>query len=208
MGKVTLKDLAKELGVSTTLVSRVLNAPRREDGTPDCDISKDTAMKVLELAQRLNYKPSRIAAGLRSGKRYLLGVITPDISNYAFSEAGRYIEELAIKCTGSKQKARELSGGNQQKICLAKAFALEPKFLFVSEPTRGIDIGAKELVLQALKKFNRESGVTVVMISSELEELRQICDRIAIVSGGRIAGIRPASDPSEEFGLLMVSMVK
>ena len=120
----------------------------------------------------------------------------------------RYIEELAIKCTGSKQKARELSGGNQQKICLAKAFALEPKFLFVSEPTRGIDIGAKELVLEALKKFNRESGVTVVMISSELEELRQICDRIAIVSGGRIAGIRPASDPSEEFGLLMVSMVK
>ena len=120
----------------------------------------------------------------------------------------QYIEELAIKCTGTKQKARELSGGNQQKICLAKAFALEPKFLFVSEPTRGIDIGAKELVLNALKKFNRDSGVTIVMISSELEELRMICDRIAIVSGGRIAGIRPASDASEEFGLLMVSMVK
>lgn len=120
----------------------------------------------------------------------------------------RYISELAIKCTGSKQKARELSGGNQQKVCLAKAFALEPSFLFVSEPTRGIDIGAKALVLDALKKFNRESGVTVVMISSELEELRQICDRIAIISGGRVAGIRPASDPSEEFGLLMVSMVK
>ena len=81
-------------------------------------------------------------------------------------------------------------------------------FLFVSEPTRGIDVGAKALVLEALRKFNRESGVTIVMISSELEELRQICDRIAIVSGGRIAGIRPASDPSEEFGLLMVSMVK
>lgn len=95
MGKVTLKDLAKELGVSTTLVSRVLNAPRREDGTPDCDISKDTAMKVLELAERLDYRPSRIASCLRSGKRYLLGVITPDISNYAFSEAGRFIEELA-----------------------------------------------------------------------------------------------------------------
>ena len=120
----------------------------------------------------------------------------------------RYIDELNIKCTSSKQKARELSGGNQQKVCLAKAFALEPKFLFVSEPTRGIDIGAKALVLNALKKFNRESGVTVVMISSELEELRQICDRIAIVSGGRIAGIRPADMPSEDFGMLMVSMVK
>ena len=92
-------------------------------------------------------------------------------------------------------------------MCLAKAFALEPKFLFVSEPTRGIDVGAKALVLKALQRFNRESGVTIVMISSELEELRQICDRIAIVSGGRIAGILPATKPSEEFGDLMVSQV-
>ena len=120
----------------------------------------------------------------------------------------KYIDELAIKCTGSKQKAKELSGGNQQKICLAKAFALNPKFLFVSEPTRGIDVGAKQLVLNALKQFNHESGVTVVMISSELEELRSICDRIAIVSGGKIAGILPAKEPSEEFGMLMVSSVK
>ena len=141
-------------------------------------------------------------------RRYLGGLVKWRDEKAIREVTDRYIDELAIKCTGSKQKARELSGGNQQKICLAKAFALEPKFLFVSEPTRGIDIGAKALVLEALKKFNRESGVTVVMISSELEELRQICDRIAIVSGGRIAGIRPASDPSEEFGLLMVSMVK
>lgn len=120
----------------------------------------------------------------------------------------KYIDELAIKCTGSRQLAKELSGGNQQKICLAKAFALEPKFLFVSEPTRGIDVGAKELVLNALKRFNKENGVTVVMISSELEELRQVCDRIAIVSGGKIAGTLPASSSSEEFGLLMISQVK
>ena len=120
----------------------------------------------------------------------------------------KYINELMIKCTSSLQKARELSGGNQQKICLAKAFALEPRFLFVSEPTRGIDVGAKALVLDALKRFNRENGVTVVMISSELEELRQTCDRIAIVSGGRIAGILPATDSSEAFGALMVSQVK
>ena len=119
----------------------------------------------------------------------------------------QYIDELQIKCTSSGQKAKELSGGNQQKVCLAKAFALTPKFLFVSEPTRGIDVGAKALVLKALKKFNRENGVTIVMISSELEELRQICDRIAIVSGGRIAGILPATESSEKFGALMVSQV-
>jgi simple sugar transport system ATP-binding protein len=69
-------------------------------------------------------------------------------------------------------------------------------------------VGAKALVLDALKKFNRENGVTIVMISSELEELRQICDRIAIVSGGKIAGILPAEEPSEAFGMLMVSQVK
>ena len=122
--------------------------------------------------------------------------------------ARKYIRDLEIKCTSEKQLVQELSGGNQQKVCLAKAFALEPKFLFVSEPTRGIDVGAKALVLEALRKFNRENGVTIVVISSELEELRQICDRVAIVSGGEIAGILPASEPSEAFGMLMVSGVK
>ena len=76
--------------------------------------------------------------------------------------------------------------------------------LFIAAPI----VGAKALVLEALRGFNRESGVTVVMISSELEELRSICDRIAIVSGGRIAGILPATDSPEDFGMLMVSMVK
>ncbi len=120
----------------------------------------------------------------------------------------KYIDELMIKCTGASQKAKELSGGNQQKICLAKAFALEPKFLFVSEPTRGIDIGAKSVVLDTIKKLNRDKGISIVIVSSELEELRQVCDRIAIVSGGKIAGILPASDSSEDFGLLMVDQVK
>ena len=120
----------------------------------------------------------------------------------------QYINQLQIKCTSSKQKAKELSGGNQQKVCLAKAFALEPKFLFASEPTRGIDVGAKALVLDALRKLNKEKGVTVVICSSELEELRGVCDRIAIISGGEVAGILPANKSSEEFGELMVSKVK
>lgn len=115
---------------------------------------------------------------------------------------------MPLSAPAPSKRQRKLSGGNQQKICLAKAFALEPKFLFVSEPTRGIDVGAKSLVLEALKKFNRESGVTIVMISSELEELRSICDRIAIVSGGKITGILPATESSVNFGALMVSDVK
>ncbi len=62
-------------------------------------------------------------------------------------------------------------------------------------------------MLDALRKFNRENGVTVVMVSSELEELRMTCDRIAIVSGGRISGILPADSSTEEFGTMMLSGV-
>ena len=187
-----------------------LNSPRKCLDASLAFVSEDRRGVGLLLDETLEWNVAFPAMQVQNKflRHYLGGLIKWRDEKAIREITDRYIDELAIKCTGSKQKARELSGGNQQKICLAKAFALEPKFLFVSEPTRGIDIGAKELVLQALKKFNRESGVTVVMISSELEELRQICDRIAIVSGGRIAGIRPASDPSEEFGLLMVSMVK
>ena len=117
--------------------------------------------------------------------------------------AEEYIKLLEIKCTGPGQRAGNLSGGNQQKVCLAKAFALRPDVLFVSEPTRGIDIGAKHLVLDTLKKYNREYGTTIVMVSSELEELRSVCDRIAIVYEGRIEGILPHSAPIEDFGILM-----
>lgn len=117
--------------------------------------------------------------------------------------AQEYIKLLEIKCTGAGQRAGTLSGGNQQKVCLAKAFALRPDVLFVSEPTRGIDIGAKHVVLETLKKYNREYGTTIIMISSELEELRSVCDRIAIVYEGRIEGILPHTAPVEDFGILM-----
>ena len=187
-----------------------LNSPRSCLDANIAFVSEDRRGVGLLLDETLEWNVAFPAMQVQDKfLKKLLGGLIKWRDEKAISEVtDKYIEELMIKCTGSKQKARELSGGNQQKICLAKAFALEPKFLFVSEPTRGIDVGAKSLVLEALKKFNRESGVTVVMISSELEELRQVCDRIAIVSGGRIAGILPASDSSEEFGMLMVSQVK
>lgn len=119
-----------------------------------------------------------------------------------------YIKSLEIRCTGPGQRAIELSGGNQQKVCLAKAFAVAPDILFVSEPTRGIDVGAKKLVLDTLRHFNEETGTTIIMTSSELEELRAICDRIAIINEGKVSGILPAKEPAEEFGLLMLGHVE
>ena len=118
------------------------------------------------------------------------------------------VDALGIKTPGLMQKVKNLSGGNQQKVILGRWLGANPEIFIFDEPTRGIDVGAKALVLEALRKFNRENGVTIVVISSELEELRQTCDRIAIVSGGEIAGILPATRAAEEFGMLMVSKVK
>ena len=86
---------------------------------------------------------------------------------------------------------------------MAKAFTMEPDLLFVSEPTRGIDVGAKKLVLDTLKEYNKERGTTIVVTSSEIEELRSICDRIAIVNEGKIAGILSPNASILEFGKLM-----
>lgn len=136
-------------------------------------------------------------------KPYLGGLIKVRDEAAMEACAKEYIDSLEIKCTSSKQLARNLSGGNQQKVCLAKAFALGPKLLFVSEPTRGIDVGAKQLVLESLRKYNEENGTTIVIISSELEELRSVCDRIAIVCEGKIYDILEPTTEIAEFGLLM-----
>ena len=187
-----------------------LNAPRKCLDASFAFVSEDRRGVGLLLDESLEWNIAFPAMQIQNKylKKYLGGLVKWRDEKAIREVTEKYIGELAIRCTSSKQKARELSGGNQQKVCLAKAFALSPRLLFVSEPTRGIDVGAKALVLEALRRFNRESGVTIVMVSSELEELRQSCDRIAIVSGGRIAGILPANASVEDLGELMLSQVK
>ncbi len=115
----------------------------------------------------------------------------------------KMIDIFDIRSTGPRQKTGSLSGGNQQKVCLARALTLEPKILIVAEPTRGIDIGAKRLVLEYLIKINADQGMTIIIISSELVELRSICDRIAIVAEGKVAKILPPDASDATFGLAM-----
>ncbi|MDC7243239.1 MAG: sugar ABC transporter ATP-binding protein [Sphaerochaetaceae bacterium] len=184
----------------------LLNNPRSLLDAGLAFVSEDRRGVGLLLDESLEWNVAFTAMQVQDKylKKYLKGFMTWRDSKAIEEVTQKYINQLEIKCTSSKQKAKELSGGNQQKICLAKAFALEPKLLFVSEPTRGIDIGAKALVLESLRKYNRELGTTIVIISSELEELRAICDRIAIVTDGKIEGILEASKPSEDFGLLMI----
>lgn len=116
------------------------------------------------------------------------------------------IKLLDIRCTGPTQTSGSLSGGNQQKVCLARALTMNPKILVVSEPTRGIDIGAKKLVLDYLAKINREQGTTIIMISSELVELRSLCDRIGIVSEGELFAIMAPDDSDAAYGLAMAGV--
>ena len=183
-----------------------LNNPRACLDSSLAFVSEDRRGVGLLLDESLEWNIAFPAMQIQNKflKPYLGGLVKWRDQSGIKKVTDKYIEQLQIKCTSSKQKAKELSGGNQQKVCLAKAFALEPKLLFVSEPTRGIDIGAKALVLKALREYNRNFGVTIVMISSELEELRQCCDRIAIITDGAVSGILPASSPSEDFGILMV----
>ena len=131
------------------------------------------------------------------------GFFTQIDKNLVRSHADEMIKAFDIRCTGPDQPTRRLSGGNQQKVCLARAITLEPEVLLVSEPTRGIDIGAKKLVLDTLVSLNRDKNMTIIMTSSELSELRAICDRIAIISEGKLVGILKPDDKDSNFGLLM-----
>lgn len=119
------------------------------------------------------------------------------------ANAEKMIADLDIRCTGTDQLTGALSGGNQQKICVARALTQDPELLLVSEPTRGIDIGAKKLILDLLKKLAEEKGITIVMTSSELAELRSICDRVLIVCEGEVIGQLKPEDSDEIYGMMM-----
>lgn len=140
---------------------------------------------------------------MQSQGKFIKGAFSLADDRKIRSHAMELIRELDIRCTGPAQLARRLSGGNQQKVCIAKALTLDPDLLFVSEPTRGIDIGAKKIVLDLLVKLNREMGVTIVITSSELAELRAICDRISIVYRGRIEGTLAPDASDKDFGIMM-----
>lgn len=169
-------------------------------------VSEDRRGVGLLLDQPLSWNIAFTAMQVNNDfiKSYLGGLIKWRDDKKIAKIAREYIEALQIKCVDENQFAGKLSGGNQQKVCMAKALAIKPQMMFVSEPTRGIDVGAKSLVLDILRKYNQEYGMTIVITSSELEELRSIADRIAIVNEGQIMGILPPTADPVDFGLLML----
>lgn len=107
------------------------------------------------------------------------------------------IDAMRVKTPDQETKIRSLSGGNQQKVILGRWLLTDPTVLLLDEPTRGIDVGAKYEIYQLIIDL-AEKGKTVLMVSSEMPELLGVCDRILVMSGGRLAGEVQASTATQE----------
>ena len=155
MKKVTIRDVAREAGVSVTLVSFVMNAKMGKDGRLDCPVNPDTAERVLQVAKRLGYRRNNAAASLRSGRSHSIAVIVSDIANPFFAEICRNIENIAYKAgytvifASSEENPQKLAhlvetmvGYNVEGLIVAPCLGGEPalaRALSIGIPTVLID---------------------------------------------------------------------
>ena len=115
------------------------------------------------------------------------------------------IERFDVRPPNPQLNARALSGGNQQKLIIGREFELNPKLLLVSQPTRGVDIGAIEFIHRKLISL-RDAGTAVLLVSAELEEVTALADRLLVIRKGKIVGeVNPKESSNEEIGLMMTS---
>jgi ribose transport system ATP-binding protein len=113
------------------------------------------------------------------------------------SLSAEMIQSLRIKTPGDRQVVQFLSGGNQQKVVIGKWLALKPRILLLDEPTRGIDIGAKQEIYRLMEELASQ-GVAILFASSEMEEILGMSDRVLVMHEGRIAGELSRNQLSEE----------
>ena len=132
-------------------------------------------------------------AGLRRNRR-LGGFLNHEIER---RDTQHHIQKLNIKTPSAEQIAQYLSGGNQQKVVLGKWLSLQPKILLMDEPTRGIDVGAKQEIYRLMEEL-AESGIAILFVSSEMEEILGMSDRTLVMHEGRIAGELRRDELSEE----------
>ena len=109
-----------------------------------------------------------------------------------------YTKKLRIKADSTRQLAGRLSGGNQQKVAIAKWLARDARVFLFDEPTRGIDVGAKVEVFEVMDSLAR-AGAAILMVSSEMSELLQVADRILVMRQGRITGELPGRTTQEQI---------
>jgi ribose transport system ATP-binding protein/rhamnose transport system ATP-binding protein len=111
--------------------------------------------------------------------------------------AQSFVGELKIATPGVRQIVGNLSGGNQQKVLIAKWLAMEPKLLIVDEPTRGVDVGARAEIYRLLRAL-AEKGVALLVVSSDLPEVLSLADRIVVMAEGRTVGELAGATATEE----------
>ena len=116
--------------------------------------------------------------------------------------AGRLLKEFDVRGGGPKTLASALSGGNQQKVVIAREVSRDPRILVAAQPTRGLDVGAIEFVHRRLVE-ERDEGRGILLVSFELEEILSLSDRIIVLYEGRIVGEYPPSVSEEELGIAM-----
>jgi ribose transport system ATP-binding protein len=144
----------------------------------------------------MSVKRNLSLASLRRDQRR--GILRGFLNQSAESRVSEtMIQLMRIKTAGDQQVVRYLSGGNQQKVVLGKWLCLEPKLLMLDEPTRGIDVGAKEEIYKLMDQL-ADRGVAILFVSSELEEIISMSDRALVMHEGRISGEVSRADLSEE----------
>src|SRR5204863_5925046 len=113
------------------------------------------------------------------------------------------IDRFDVRPPDPSLPAKSLSGGNQQKLIIGREFELNPKLLLVSQPTRGVDIGAIEFIHRKLIGL-RDAGCAILLVSAELEEVTALADRLLVIYHGKIAGeVEPGRVTTAEIGLMM-----
>ncbi len=148
------------------------------------------------LAESLSLAENITLSG--TGKLGPWGLALPERSRLA---ATRWIEKLGVRCRGPQQRARALSGGNQQKVALARLLEQDVDVLLLDEPTRGIDVGSRADIYRLIDELAAR-GKAVLLVSSYMPELVGICDRIAVMVRGRLGPARPARELTEHALLL------
>jgi len=149
----------------------------------------------------------RRSAGLITNNSIRENVTLPSLERYApggliafdreKEEATAVCHKFNVKSPNIEVNAANLSGGNQQKVVLAKWLSLEPRVLIFDEPTRGIDVGAKAEIYELMRTL-AESGVAIIMISSDMEEILRVSDRVVVMHEGEISGVLERQDCTEE----------
>jgi len=119
--------------------------------------------------------------------------------------AVKRVEEYDVRTTSVQTPAGTLSGGNQQKVVVAREMGRDARLLIVSQPTRGLDVGSIEFVHKRVVA-QRDAGAAVLIVSSELDEIYALADRIAVMYEGQIVAFVPPSIEEQELGLLMAGL--